>query len=384
MMSGIIAVHVGAGYHGAALRTSFKEACEQACQTAIPMLRSGCHAVDAVTEAVVVLENCPLTNAGIGSNRTLTGDIECEAGVMDGDSMNYGAVGALHNIKNPIKVARAVLEEQRQGFLTGGRIPPCAIVGEGALNWALDHGFTWVDESDLITDMSEKNYKTNLDLLVEGESTSTSAAQAIYSSSGMVCSYPFGNEKLLDTVGAVCVDSFGNDKLLDTVGAVCVDSFGNVASAVSSGGLIMKQPGRIGQSSIYGSGCWAENSSEYCKPSVACTATGAGEYLIKTLFARECYNKLHEKYDCASALQDVFREKFVNSPFLRDVKFKIAGVLSLKHYKHTNLCEIDWTHNTKTMIVGYGCTKDRKIATLVSEQPFENVNIHGSGVTIAG
>ncbi|GBM84940.1 Threonine aspartase 1 [Araneus ventricosus] len=364
MMSGFIAVHVGAGYHGESSRPSYKRVCKQACRAAIDLLRDGCDAVEAVTEAVTFLEDCPLTNAGTGSNLTLAGTVECDAGVMDGASLNYGSVGALCNIKNPVQVAKKLLEEQKKGLLSGGRIPPCTIVGKGALDWALDQGFNYVDSKHLLTKISERSYTKNLNLL---QKPSIPVSRA------------FNSSLIIDKS-----QSFQNDELLDTVGAICVDCFGNVSSAVSSGGLNLKHPGRIGQASIYGTGFWAQNSLEESKPNVACTVTGAGEYLVKTLFAKECYNKLYEKYDCVSALQDVFKEKFLNSPFLRNINYKIAGVLTLKHYKHDNLCEIDWAHNTRTMILGYGSTKRRKTVSHISEQPQDNISVCGSGIIING
>ncbi|KAF8786497.1 Threonine aspartase 1 like protein [Argiope bruennichi] len=361
MMSGFIAVHVGAGYHGESLRPAYKKVCKQACRAATEMLQDGCDAVDAVTEAVSFLENCPLTNAGIGSNLSLAGTVECDAGIMDGASFDYGSVGALRNIKNPIQVAKKLVEVQKKGLLACGRIPPCTLVDKGALDWALYHGFKYTHMKDLLTKMSEKSFARNLHLLE-------------------MASLPVSDSSLSIDESE---PSF-KDELLDTVGAVCVDSFGNVSSAVSSGGLNMKHPGRLGQASIYGSGFWAQNSSEVNKPSVACSVSGAGEYLVKTMFAKECCDKLYEKYDCVSALQDVFKEKFLNSQYLRKIDYKIAGALTLKYYIQDNICEIDWAHNTRTMVLGYSSTKSRKPITQVSEQSRDNVSICGSGIILNG
>ncbi|GFU43949.1 threonine aspartase 1 [Nephila pilipes] len=348
MMAGFIAVHVGAGYHGENFRPLYMKTCREACSEAIQVLNDGYDAVEAVASAVSVLEDCPLTNAGIGSNLTLNGTVECDAGIMDGASLNFGSVGALCNMQNPIKVAKKLLVEQKKGLLSGGRIPPCTLVREGALNWALDHGFSLFDNKNLLTKNSEYAYKKNKNLLEQ-------IASFISKTPTCLC-----NEEKR---------TYSENDLLDTVGAICVDSFGNVASAVSSGGLLLKFPGRIGQSPIYGAGCWAENSRENSRPSVACTVTGAGEYLMKTIFAKECSTRLHEKYDCVSALPDVFKEKFLDSIFLKNIDSKLAGVLALKHYAPDNFCEVAWAHNTKTMALGYGSTKARKPVCLVSEQP---------------
>lgn len=341
-MTGFIAVHVGVGYHGESLRPVYMKACKMACSEAISMLNGGCDAVEAVAKAVSVLEDCPSTNAGIGSNLTLIGTVECDAGIMDGASLNFGSVGALSNMQNPIKVAKELLVEQKKGLLSGGRIPPCTLVKEGALDWALNHGFDFFDNSNLITKNSEYSYLKNKKIIESTVSETSSNGEKPKNS---------------------------DNGLLDTVGAICVDSFGNVASASSSGGLLLKYPGRIGQAPIYGAGYWAENSQEKSKPSVACTVTGVGEYLIKTMFAKECCTRLHEKYDCVSALQDVFKEKFLDSIFLKNIDSKCAGVLALKHYADNNSCELAWAHNAKSMILGYGSTMDKKPVFLISEQP---------------
>lgn len=103
------------------------------------------------------------------------------------------------------------------------------------------------------------------------------------------------------------------DALQDTVGAICVDRLGNVASAVSSGGIILKQPGRVGQAAIYGCGCWAENDLD-SGLAVGVSTSGCGEQLVKTLFARECADCL--KYNVnepAAALGGAFTDKFLGT-----------------------------------------------------------------------
>ncbi|KAG8186916.1 hypothetical protein JTE90_000389, partial [Oedothorax gibbosus] len=160
-----------------------------------------------------------------------------------------------------------------------------------------------------------------------------------------------------------------NNSLLDTVGAVCVDDSGTVSAAVSSGGLLLKIPGRIGQAATFGAGCWAQNSTTTDKPSIACSVTGVGEYLIKTLFAKECYQTLYDRQDSISALPDVFRDSFLDSPYLRNAPNKQAGVVVLKHYRAEGLCELAWAHNTKTMVLGYGSTSKGKVVSILSQQP---------------
>ncbi|XP_035214103.1 threonine aspartase 1-like [Stegodyphus dumicola] len=347
-MSGFVAVHVGAGYHADNLRPLYKKTCKNACKVAVQLLQDQCNAVEAVSAAVAVLEDCPLTNAGIGSNLSITGSVECDAGIMDGASLNFGSVGALCNIKNPIKVAQNVLEEQNRGLLSHGRIPPCILVGSGALEWAKEHGFCEIDQKQLSTEVSRAVYLKNKSLLKK-----------------VIPSEPKSNF-ISDTLEQ---RSFGESTLLDTVGAVCVDAFGNVSSAVSSGGLLLKHCGRIGQASVYGSGCWAENSLSTEKPSIACSATGVGEYLIKTVFAKECCQMLCDNANSLTALPDVFRKKFLDSPYIRTVGQKLAGVLVLKSYSDEGYCELGWAHTTKTMILGYMNVNGKKPFAVVCAQP---------------
>lgn len=346
-MKGFVAVHVGAGYHAESLRPQYKKVCKDACSAAVQLLNDKCSSVEAVTAAVIELENCVLTNAGVGSNMTLNGTVECDAGIMDGHSLNFGSVGALSNIKNPIKVAQNILEVQNKGLLTCGRIPPSTLVGDGALTWALEKGFKKVDQRKMTTKISRGIYLKNISLLQNAPPVTKSVATN-------------SSEQ-----------SDNESTLLDTVGAVCVDAFGNISSAVSSGGILLKYPGRIGQAAIYGSGCWAQNSSSSDIPSIACSVTGVGEYLIKTLFAKECYNMLSNDFNSIFALRDIFKKCYIESPYLKNVSTKLAGTLAVKHYLQDNYCELSWVHTTKTMILGYMSEADAKASTIISLQPPE-------------
>lgn len=129
---------IGAGLQSQARLPRYCETIKRACLQGIKVLNSGKSASEAACIAVAVLEvifsnifiernffisqDCPLTNAGIGSNLTLDGNIECDASIMDEES--YGAVGAVSGIQNPITLAWALLHTQKQGLMDGGRIPP--------------------------------------------------------------------------------------------------------------------------------------------------------------------------------------------------------------------------------------------------------------------
>ncbi|XP_033369087.1 threonine aspartase 1 isoform X6 [Parus major] len=224
---GFVLVHAGAGYHSESKAKEYKHVCKRACQKAIEKLQAGALATDAVTAALIELEDSPFTNAGLGSNLNLLGEIECDASIMDGKSLNFGAVGALSGIKNPVSVANRLLCEGQKGKLSAGRIPPCFLVGEGAYRWAVDHGIPACPPGIMATRFSLAAFKRNKRKLELAEKVETDLIQ--------LKKRRQSNEKENDS------------GTLDTVGAVVVDQEGNVAAAVSSGGLALKHPGRVGQ-----------------------------------------------------------------------------------------------------------------------------------------
>lgn len=369
-MTGFIAVHVGAGSHSEYLTPSYQKTCKEACNAALVLLREGCNSTQAIAAAVSVLEDCPLTNAGIGSNLTLKRTIECDAGIMEGSGLNFGSVGALCNIKNPVQVAKRILDDQNKG-LSCGRVPPCTLVGTGAFDWATSNGFKYFSQSELVTKSAERQYSKSIDLVMQKEASEakniTNKARVMSRSTQRQNIDFVIQEEASETKNNA--RTINDNARLDTVGAVCVDSSGTVSAAVSSGGLLLKFPGRIGQAAVFGSGCWAQNSSDRDKPSIACSVSGVGEYLMKTLFARECYQAMYDKHDVISALPDVFKERFLESPYLKNAPSKLAGVLTVKHYASDNVCELAWAHNTRTMILGFGSTSKEKTVSIVSQQP---------------
>ncbi|XP_005157026.1 threonine aspartase 1 isoform X3 [Danio rerio] len=247
---GFVLVHAGAGYHSESKAKEYKHVCKRACQKAVDRLRAGGLALEAVTAALVELEDSPFTNAGTGSNLNLSGEVECDASIMDGKSLNYGAVGALSGIKNPVLVSRRLLSETQKGKLSAGRIPPCFLVGKGAEQWAISHGIPACPTEKMTTKFSLSGYKRNKRKMELAEQVETKRRiQSCGHENDFGCLEPVEGEE-------------NNSACLDTVGAVVVDWEGNVAAAVSSGGLAMKHPGRVGQAAHYGCGCWAENARD--------------------------------------------------------------------------------------------------------------------------
>jgi len=320
MTDGFVGVHIGAGHHSEARTSLYLSICSKACKVATDILRQGGSAIDAAAAATMVLEDAGETNAGYGSNLTELGTVEMDAGLMDGDSLLFGAVGAVPGISNPILVAKLLVQEQRKGLLPLGRVPPGFLVGEGARDWAKRRGIKVVSEKSLISDKAAKlykHYKKKLDSYRQSMKTSTQQQKRPLSEQlqedGARAKRAHQSHHTLD------------DRVTDTVGVVVLDKAGRVASTVSSGGIALKQPGRVGQASVFGCGCWAQRaqkpkpgSSSQSKSSfsVGISTTGCGEHLVRTFLARECAQHLSTSKVPYDALQTVMKEKFAESDFL--------------------------------------------------------------------
>ncbi|XP_016308411.1 threonine aspartase 1-like [Sinocyclocheilus anshuiensis] len=368
---GFVLVHAGAGYHSESKAKEYKHVCKRACQRAVDRLRAGGMALEAVTAALIELEDSPFTNAGTGSNLNLSGEIECDASIMDGKSLNYGAVGALSGIKNPVLVARRLLSETQKGKLSAGRIPPCFLVGKGAEQWAISHGIPACPTEKMTTKFSLSGYKRNKRKMELAEQVETKRKR-------QSCEHEndFG---CLEPVGDFMVEGEENNSAcLDTVGAVVVDREGNVAAAVSSGGLAMKHPGRVGQAAHYGCGCWAENARDISLYSTAVSTSGSGEHLIRTMLARECSTAMQAE-NAHQALLEAMQNKFISSPFLAGEDCVLGGVIVLRCCTcgeaqrsediQALLVEFLWSHTTESMCVGYMSAQDSKARTHISRLP---------------
>ncbi|NWZ83213.1 TASP1 aspartase, partial [Poecile atricapillus] len=364
---GFVLVHAGAGYHSESKAKEYKHVCKRACQKAIEKLQAGALATDAVTAALIELEDSPFTNAGLGSNLNLLGEIECDASIMDGKSLNFGAVGALSGIKNPVSVANRLLCEGQKGKLSAGRIPPCFLVGEGAYRWAVDHGIPACPPGIMATRFSLAAFKRNKRKLELAEKVETDLIQ--------LKKRRQSNEKENDS------------GTLDTVGAVVVDQEGNVAAAVSSGGLALKHPGRVGQAALYGCGCWAENTGAHNPYSTAVSTSGIYyfyKYLMKLLpfsvisFQIQNTSSVSRLYSKFVSFTCIYR--YVCSPFLANEDGVLGGVIVLRscrcsaepessQEKPTLLVEFLWSHTTESMCVGYMSAQDGKAKTHISRLP---------------
>ncbi|EPQ57291.1 N-terminal nucleophile aminohydrolase [Gloeophyllum trabeum ATCC 11539] len=296
----VVAVHGGAGYHDPSQDSQVKTAMRLACAAALDKLRNdNGTAVDAVEKAICVLEDDECLNAGYGSNLTVDGQVECDAAVMDGRDGSFGSVGAVPGVKNPIRAARAVMDYSKRPDRLG-RIPPMTLVSLGARQFAGSTGCEVVSPEILTSPKAKKEWqrwKTRLDDPADNIT-------------------PMLRESIEDI-----------HQRQDTVGAVVLDAAGHLAGGVSSGGLLLKYPGRIGEAAVFGAGCWAQNmSTDRTTNGMACSISGSGEYIIQSTMAQSLWREYHKSTegDVHRLLKDVltkFRED-------RDTE-RSAGVLML-------------------------------------------------------
>jgi beta-aspartyl-peptidase (threonine type) len=232
----------------------FHEALQRILRTGHEVLANGGSALDAVTAAVVGLEDCPLFNAGYGAVFTSAGTHELDASIMDGSNLRTGAIANVHHIRNPVLAARKVMEESRHVFF----------VGEGAEAFAHEHGIQMVERTYFST--PERHAQL---LRVQKETPGVASlddGQRLSTGSSV---------EALDPPN----DPLDVDKKFGTVGAVALDAQGNLAAATSTGGITNKQVGRIGDAPIIGAGCYASNQT------CAVSSTGTGEMYIRLVAA---------------------------------------------------------------------------------------------------
>jgi beta-aspartyl-peptidase (threonine type) len=260
-----IAIHGGAGAIPSDLFAKDQGARYQASlssvlDTSFAILERGGTSLDAVTAAVRALEDDPLFNAGHGAALTREGWAELDAAVMDGKDQRAGAVASVRHVKNPIELARRVMEKSRHVLL----------VSVGAEEFALEEGIPLVPNLYFRTDerkqqlASEQRGRRVSDLMPAG--TLDAATTAVPPMSG-------STEKTDPPTAAAPIGGQG------TVGAVALDKHGNLAAATSTGGMTNKRQGRVGDSPIIGAGTYAKNG--VC----AISATGHGEYFIRAVAA---------------------------------------------------------------------------------------------------
>ena len=255
-----IAIHGGAGTlsrsdMSAEQERDYRAGLSAALDAGYAVLGHGGASLDGVIAAVRVLEDNPLFNAGRGAVLNRDGVAELDASVMDGRTLGAGAVTGLQHVKNPIDLARLVMD----------RSPHVMLVGAGAEEFARTQGVDMVSNEYFRTPARQQQLERNLRGAVARE-----------------------NE----------LQAFG------TVGAVALDNQGNLAAATSTGGMTGKRWGRVGDSPVIGAGTYASNAS------CAVSATGHGEYFIRTVVAHDiCAQVEYLEIPLAQAVDNVLNGK---------------------------------------------------------------------------
>ncbi len=208
------------------------------------VLKSGGTGMDAVEAAIKVMEDSPLFNAGKGAVFTAAGTNEMDAAIMDGATLRAGAVSGLKHVKNPISLARLVMEKS----------PHVMMIAEGAENFAKQNGLELVDEKYFFTEERWKQLEEDKEKEKQ-------------------------QPKPADKPDRKPTATASDEQKYGTVGAVALDREGNLAAGTSTGGTTNKRPGRVGDTPIIGAGTYANNQT------CAVSATGSGEYFMRSVVA---------------------------------------------------------------------------------------------------
>jgi len=260
----VLAIHGGAGTILKKNMTpekeqAYKDVLQQSLEAGYKVLKEGGASLDAVEQAVVVMENSDLFNAGKGSVFTSEGKHEMEASMMCGKTLEAGAVANVKNIKNPIRLSRKILEDENLVFISG----------KGAEQYAAEHQIEKMKDEYFYSELRYQQW------------------QDINKSDNMQ----------LDHSG---------DRKFGTVGAVALDAKGNIAAATSTGGLTNKKYGRLGDSSVVGSGVYANNNT------CAISCTGYGEFFLRGVVAYDISCLMEYKgYTLQQAAEKVINDKMV-------------------------------------------------------------------------
>ena len=261
-----IAIHGGAGtlvkgMMTPELETQYKTVLKKALDVGYNILEKEKTAIDAVEEAVKVLEDSYLFNAGKGSVFTANGSHEMDAAIMDGKTLNAGAVSLITGIKNPVSLSRDVMEKSEHVFLAG----------EGAMQFADELDYKLEEASYFYDELRYKQW-----------------------------------QEIKDTDNFQLDHSVKKDSKFGTVGAVACDRNGNIAAATSTGGMTNKKWGRVGDSPMIGSGNYANNKT------CAVSCTGSGEFFIRGVVAYDVACLLeHKNMSLEDASNEVINKRIL-------------------------------------------------------------------------
>lgn len=284
-----IIVHGGAWDIPEELVQAHIKGCAAAAGAGHDALVRGASAVDAVETAVALMEDDPVFDAGRGSVLNQSGQVEMDAIIMEGATLRSGAVAAIRHVRNPVRVARRVMDATKFSMLAGA----------GALKFALDNGFEECSEEDLLVGRELEDYRSFME------------------------------------TGVLRTREFFAGQPPDTVGACSLDSEGHLACATSTGGTRRKLAGRVGDSPLVGAGAYADDNSG------AASSTGWGEKIMAVLLAKTSLDMLAGGADafgaCESAIDLMAR--------------RVDGLGGLVMVDRRGV--VGYHHNTPKMAVAY-------------------------------
>jgi L-asparaginase / beta-aspartyl-peptidase len=276
------------------------------------VLERGGSALDAVEEAVVIMEDDETFDAGRGSFLNRDGKVQLDALIMDGSTLRAGGVGCVERLRNPVRAARKILSES----------PHVYFVAEGAERFAAEHGIPLCKNEDLIIPREVERLRK-----YQAEAAQRDAAKPGLS--------PDGNDLFAPDSDDVTISH-------DTVGAVALDRSGNIAAATSTGGTLNKAPGRLGDSSLIGCGCYADNLS------AAASTTGWGEPIMKLVLAKWTADRIS-----AGNLPEWSAQEAMN--YLKQRVNGHGGIIVLDPTGHIGIA-----HNTPRMAWAYRTVKKQE------------------------
>ncbi|MES2221225.1 MAG: isoaspartyl peptidase/L-asparaginase [Acidobacteriota bacterium] len=266
----VLVVHGGAWDIPDELVEPHRRGVTSALAAGYALLEKGASAVDAVEAAVTIMEDDEAFDAGRGSFLTNDGRVQLDALLMDGNTLRAGGIACVERLRNPIRAARLVMDLS----------PHVYFVGAGAEAFAAEHGMPLIDNSELVIDRERRHL---------------AATQQKLRTSDRPRSAPAVSPQL---------SAMQSANSHDTVGAVALDGRGNLAAATSTGGTLNKSPGRVGDSSLIGCGCYADNLS------AAVSLTGWGEPIMKLVLGKWAVDRVQQGTPPAQAAEEAIAYLF--------------------------------------------------------------------------
>jgi L-asparaginase / beta-aspartyl-peptidase len=302
-----IIVHGGAWDIPADLQADHVAGCRTAAEIGWAVLADDASALDAVEAAVRVMEDHPVFDAGRGSHLNRDGEVELDAGMMDGRTLMAGAVASIKHVANPISLARRVLHDSEHVFL----------VGAGAECFAQVVGIPFCKPADLIVERERRAWEMR-----RAQATETRDPRQAFTATGA-----------------------------DTVGAVALDVAGNLAVGNSTGGTMYKHPGRVGDTPIIGCGLYADNLLG------AAVCTGWGEQIMKTVLAKTAVDQI-------ALLGDAHTAADVAIAYFQKRLGGLGGVIALSPAGQVGLA-----HSTPFMAHAYRTSDMARVLAAIRHAP---------------